>query len=86
MKEFSDLFLFKYLVQRGSFAFSDVLRHCLYAAAEYSLTELNLDHVTDLQIVCGFDDAGVYHHVALAASIVCNGATLDDTGYLQKFI
>ena len=82
MKEICVLFLVQYLVKSRSFAFSHVLGHCLHAAAEDSLTELHLDHVSDLQIVRGLDHAGIHHHVILAAGVVGYGATLDDTGYL----
>ena len=82
MKEKSVLFLAQYLVKGGGFAFSHVLGHRLHAATEYSLTELYLDHVSDLQVIRGLDHAGIDHYVAFAASIVGYGAALDDAGYL----
>jgi hypothetical protein len=59
-----------------------VFGHIFYFAAENAMTELYFDHVTDFQIVRGLDHAGIYHYVTLAASIVRNGTTLDDAGYL----
>jgi len=82
MKESRALFLLQYLVKSGSFAFSNVLRHCLDTAPKNALTELNLDDITDLQIVSRFDDSGIDHYVAFAASVVCHGTALNDTGYL----
>lgn len=86
MKKDGRLFLLQYLVQSGGLVFANVLRHCFYAATENPLSELYLDDVTDLEIIGRLDHAGVYHNVTFAAGVVCHGASLDDAGYLQKFV
>ena len=82
MKEKYLLFLVQNLVKGRGLVLANVLGHSLHAAAENALTELHLDHVSDLQIVRGLDDAGIDHYVAFAASVVCNRASFDNAGYL----
>lgn len=82
MKEKLLLFLAQNLVKGRGFVFTNVLGHCLHTATENALTELHLDHVSDLQIIRRLDDAGIDCYVAFAASVVCNRASFDNAGYL----
>lgn len=82
MKERGRLFLRQNFVKAGCLIFAYVLRHIFYFAAENAVTEVNLNYVTDLKIVAGFYNAGVYQNVLVTASVIGYGSSFNNAGYL----
>lgn len=81
MNGFCFLFLAKYLVKAGSFAFSNVLGHIFYSAPKNAFTELNLDNIAQFQIVSRLYDLSVYQNVVFGACVIGNGSAFDNAGY-----